>query len=217
MKILLILFFKNFKIGCELDFDIKDSNVSKYLCIALATLCKRLAMSGDSANSETVRLYFIKLREFLTENQHLIFQAIENKQDLNKYVGFESIYFFAVDNRKMNWKIERTKDIVNRLQNYNVGRIKEVDLKYFAIVKNQLLIQKCIKLKLKNNQVIPNREIYNVTPLAIKKVITDCYCKYVPASQNKDLYEEISNLLGIYAYVKDKTNIKPYIIIGQDI
>ena len=249
-------FFKKFKIGGELDFDIKYSNVAKYLGIELITLrnrlnnaysktkryfetvdyvrvktgstsgivymlnyqCfERLAMSGDSEKSESIRMYFVKLREFLTENQHLIYQAMENKQDLNKYVGFESIYFFAVDDRKMNWKIGRTRDIVNRLRNYNVGRIKEVDLKYFAIVKNQLLIEKCIKLKLKKNQVKANREIYNVTPIAIKAVITDCYCKYVPASQNKDLYEEMSNLLGIYAYVKNKTNIKPYIIIGKDI
>ena len=61
-------------------------------------------MSGDSTKSESIRMYFIKLREFLTENQHLIYQAMENKQDLNKYVGFESIIFFAMDDRKMNWK-----------------------------------------------------------------------------------------------------------------
>lgn len=33
----------------------------------------------------------------------------------------------------------------------NVGRIKEVELKYFALVKNYLLIDHCIKLKLKAN------------------------------------------------------------------
>jgi hypothetical protein len=49
----------------------------------------------------------------------------------------------------MNWKVGRTSDIVQRLRNYNVGRIQEIDLKYLAIVKNRLLIEKCIKLKLK--------------------------------------------------------------------
>ena len=184
------IFFKKFKIGGELDFDIEDSNVSKYLGITLKTLRSRLkneysktkrfiekvdyiriktgttsgvtfmlnyqcfeklAMSGDSKNSETVRMYFVKLREFITENQHLIYQAIENKNDLGKYSGYESIYFFAVDNRKMNWKIGRTTDIIQRLRNYNIGRIKEVDLKYLAIVKNSLLVEQCIKLKLKKN------------------------------------------------------------------
>ena len=211
-------FFKKFKIGGELDFDIEDKNVAKYLGIKIKTLRSRLkneysktkrffekvdyirvstgntsqvtfminyqcfeklAMSGDSANSETIRMYFIKLREFITENQHLIYQAIENKTELEKYSGFESIYFFAVDNRKIDWKIGRTTNILQRLRNYNIGRIKEIDLKYLAIVKNSLIIEKCIKLKLKKNQVIPNKEIYHVEPKTIKNIVNECYCKYV--------------------------------------
>ena len=250
------VFFKKFKIGGELDFDIEDKDAAKFLGIALVTLRNRLknvysktkrfidkvdyikiktgntngliymlnyqcfekiAMSGDSVNSETVRMYFVKLREFITDNQHLIFQAIENKNELGKYVGYESIYFFAVDDRKMDWKIGRTINIIQRLRNYNIGRIKEIDLKYFAIVKNPLLVEKCIKLKLKKNQVIANREIFNISPQNIKKIINECYCKFVPENKNKELYEEMANLLGIYAYTKDKINIKPYIIIGKDI
>jgi hypothetical protein len=178
---------------------------------------EKIAMSGETQQSETVRMYFIKLREFISTNQHLIFQAIENKNELKKYEGFETIYFFAVNNKKMNWKVGKTGDIVQRLRNYNVGRIKEVDLKYLAIVKNQLLIEKCVKLELKDNQVIENREIYKTDAKTLKNIITECYCKYVSENQNKDLYEELANLLGIYAYTKDKTHIKPYVIIGKDI
>ena len=212
-------FFTKFKIGSELDFDLKDKDVAKFLGITIDTLRNRLknvysktkrffekvdyiriktgntsgvtfyinyqcfeklAMSGDSKNSETVRMYFVKLRQFITENQYLIYQVIENKNELDKYSNYESIYFFAVDERKMDWKVGRTSDIVQRLRNYNVGRIKEVDLKYFALVKNSLLIEKCVKLKLKKNQVIKNKEIYNITPQKIKDIITECYCKYVP-------------------------------------
>lgn len=73
-----------------------------------------------------------------------------------------------------------------------------------------------------------------------KKVITECYCKYVPQNKNAELYEEMAELLGIYAYkvknkiknfvfdvmvfkigfeyyTKDKVNIKPYVIIGKDL
>jgi hypothetical protein len=35
------------------------------------------------------------------------------------------------------------------LKVYNTGRIKEVDLKYLALVKNSILIEKCMKFKLK--------------------------------------------------------------------
>lgn len=248
-------FFKKFKIGGELNFDIKDSDVTKYLGINLITIRKRLsnaysktkkfienidfikihsnktssityminyqcfeklAMSGDSAKSESVRMYFIKLREFLVENQQLIYQAMENKIDLDKYRGYDSIYFFAVDERKPELlKIGKTKDIVLRLRNYNVGRIKEVELKYFALVKNSLLIENCVKLKLKVNQVFENKEIFRVEPKILKKVIDDCYCKYVSSKKNEEMYEDISHLLGLYAYTRNKIHIKPYVVIGK--
>jgi len=46
---------------------------------------ERLAMGGDSEKSESVRMYFVKLREFITENQKLIYQSMENYEDLKKY------------------------------------------------------------------------------------------------------------------------------------
>jgi phage anti-repressor protein len=250
-------FFKQYKIGGDLDFHIQDKDVATFLGISLNTIRKRLnnafskninfveksdyikiktnktssityminyqcferlAMGGDSEKSEVVRMYFIKLREFLTENQHLIYQAMENKKELNKYSGYESIYFFAVDDRKSNiFKVGRTSDIVQRLRNYNVGRIKEVQLKYFALVSNSLLIEKCIKLALDDNKIYKNKEIFKVEPEKLKQIIDECYCKYVSKKQHVILYEEISNLLGLYAYTKDKVHIKPYIIIGKNL
>jgi len=247
-------FFKKFKVGGELDFEIKDTNVAKYLNVNLINIRKRLnnmftktkkfiekvdyikiksnttnasitymlnyqcfeklAMSGDSSKSELVREYFSKLRDFMYEHQELIYQAITNKDDFNKYRGYESIYFFAVDERKPNiFKIGRTQDIIQRLRNYNIGRIKEVDLKYYALVNNAVVIEKCIKLKLEKNRVIDGREIYKVESNKLKQIIDDCYCKYVSKKQNEELYKEISDLLGLYAYTKDKVNIKPYVII----
>ena len=248
-------FFKKFNIGDDLNFDIKDKDVAKYLGIAIITLRKRLsneysktkrfienvdfikiktgntssvtymlnyscfekiAMSGDSPKSESVRMYFVKLRQFIVENQQLIYQALENKMELKKLNGYETIYFFVIDERSPEiLKPGRTKNIVNRLRNYNVGRIKEVDLKYLAVVRNSLLIEKCLKLKLKKNQVVENTEIFKVDPEKIKKVIKDCYCKYVSTKENEELYKEMGDLLGLYAYTKGKVNIKPYVIINK--
>jgi len=249
------IFFKKFKIGHELDFNIKDNDVAKYLEISLITLRKRLkntfsktinfiekvdyikiktgptsgltyminyqcferlAMGGDTEKSEIVRMYFVKIREFITENQKIIYQSLTNYDDLKKYSKFESIYFFAVDERKQDiFKIGRTTDIVHRLRNYNVGRIKEVELKYLALVKNSILIEKCMKFKLEKNQVLKNKEIYKIEPTKLKKIIDDCYCKYVSKIQHNDLHEELSYLLGLYSYTKDKIHIKPYLIISH--
>jgi len=250
-------FFSKFKIGGELDFDIKDTDVCKYLDINLATLRKRLnnifsktkrfienvdyiriktgvsnniiymlnyacfeklAMSGDSKQSEVVRMYFTKLREFITDNQRVIYQAMNKKNDLKIYNKMDTIYFFAADERKQDiLKVGKSTKIVERLRNYNVGRIKEVELKYVALVKNPLLIEKCIKLLLKKKQVVSGKELFEIDPKILKKVIDECYCKHVSVKENKDLYDEISNLLGMYVYVKDKLNIKPYIIIGKNL
>ena len=57
--------------------------------------------------------------------------------------------------------------------------------------------------------------IFRVEPIILKKVIDDCYCKFVSSKKNKEMYEDISHLLGLYAYTKDKVHIKPYVVIGK--
>jgi hypothetical protein len=51
----------------------------------------------------------------------------------------------------------------------------------------------------------------------LKKVIDDCYCNYVSSKKNKEMYEDIAHLLGLYAYTKDKVHIKPYVVIGKNL
>lgn len=254
-EIFINIFFNKFKIGDDLNFDIKDIDIAKYLEITLTTLRDRLsnkysknnnyiekvdyiklktnktssitymcnykcfeqlAMTGDSKKSAKVRDYFSQLRIFMVENQDVIYQTMENKNILKKYVHFESIYFFVIDERKPDIiKAGRTYEIISRLRNYNVGRIKEINLKYFAIVKNSLLIEKCMKFKLKKNQVFDRKEIYKIEPKQLKKIINNCYCKHVSKKQNNELYEELAELLGLYAYTKNKIHMKPYIVIGK--
>ena len=251
------IFFKKFKIGNELEYDINEKDVVKYLKITNRTLRERLnnnysknilyienvdfikrkeknsskisyylnyqsfeklAMSGHTKESENVRIYFSKIREFITENQNILYQAMDKSIDLKKYSMFETIYFFAVDDRYNDvFKIGRTNNIIKRLQTYNTGRIKEIDLKYLALVKNSKIIESCMKLNLKKYQIYENREIYKIDSEQIKKIIDLCYCNNVTKKENDLLYEEISELLKLYSYVKDKKNIKPYIIIGKTI
>ena len=98
----------------NVDFiKIKSGKTSSITYMINYQCFEKLAMNGDSAKSESVRMYFIKLREFLVENQQLIYQAMENKNDLRLYSKFETIYFFAADERNKNiFKIGHTKDII---------------------------------------------------------------------------------------------------------
>jgi hypothetical protein len=40
-----------------------------------------------------------------------------------------------------------------------------------------------MKLKLEKNQLVNNREIYIVDSNKLKKIIDDCYCKYISKKQ----------------------------------
>ena len=175
---------------------------------------ERLAMQGQTEKSEAVRMYFVKLREFLTDNQILIKQAMDQKSLLRKLRGKETIYFFAVDENKSNiYKVGRSSDILQRLKNYNIGRIKEVDLKYLAVVTNSILIEQCIKAKLDKHKVYNNREIYKIDSDIIKKVIKDCFCEKTSKKEKLALYEDLGDLINFYTFIKKKNNVSPYIII----
>jgi hypothetical protein len=117
-----------------------------------------------------VRTYFIQIREFLTKNASIIRQAICNKNDLRKYSKFDTIYFFAVNDKhfKTLYKAGKARDILQRIKNYNVGRIPDVDLLYLALVKNIDIIDSCMKHALKPFAVIDDREIYNISSIEIK-------------------------------------------------
>ena len=119
-------------------------------------------MSGDSLQSNVIKSYFIKIREFVTNNRNIISQAMnKHKIYLKKFANFQTIYFFV--SKKDNpdiFKIGKTSNIINRLKNYNVGRYPIIDLKYLAIVSNANLIESCVKLKLKSKQVEKNKELY---------------------------------------------------------
>lgn len=175
---------------------------------------ERICMNGDNEKSEVVRLYFSKLREFLTDKAKLVKQALDNKtEQLKKYSSFETIYFFAADVGK--YKIGKSAGILTRISNYNVGRVEEVDLKYLALVKNRKLIEDCLKLELKPFEVFEGKEIFEVEPEHIEKVINDCYCKSVSLKEHKELQSEVTELFGFYSYVKDKTRIKPFVVISK--
>lgn len=177
---------------------------------------EKICMMSDTERADSVRMYFAKLRRFISDYSDLIYNAVEDKEELRKISKKETIYFFAADERFDDiYKIGRTQQIIKRLNNYNVGRIREAKLKYLAVVTNSIMIENCMKLKLEKNQVRENKEIYLVSPQKLKKIIDDCYCKHVSSAEHKKLYEDLSNLTGLYSYVKDKVKIKPFVIIKK--
>ena len=65
---LLIPFFKKFKIGGELNFDIKDLEVSKYLGIGIINIRKRLA-NAYSKTKKFIENSFLIKKEFIIKRK----------------------------------------------------------------------------------------------------------------------------------------------------
>ncbi len=95
---------------------IKQKDGKKIVYMLNYQCFERIAMSGNTPKSEEVKIYFSKLREFLSENQNIISQAMIKKQELSKYNKFETIYFFAVNKKYDNIKkIGKSQKIYYRI------------------------------------------------------------------------------------------------------
>ncbi len=184
---------------------IKDGKNVQY---KITYLCfENLAMQSQTENGEMIRLYFSKIREFIQINQSIIYQALDHKTKLNKIVkeakdnNKNFFYIIAIDDRYDDIvKIGHTKDIIKRLRNYNVGRIKDTDLKFLAIIENQKDVEDCMKINLEEYRYIKRREIYKINNDILEQILNKCKC-------------ENNHLCKMIEYLKNKVNIKPYIII----
>ena len=180
----------------------------KNITYKITFICfENLAMQTRTEKGEMIRYYFSKLREFIQINQSIIYQALDNKNKLNKIIkeaknnGKNFFYIIAIDDRYNDIvKIGHTTDIIKRLRNYNVGRIKDIDLKFLAIVDNQKDVENCMKINLEKYRYIKRREIYKVDNNILEQILNNCKC-------------ENSYLCNMIEYLKNKVNIKPYIII----
>lgn len=164
---------------------------------------ERLAMNGNTEESDAIRSYFIKLREFLMDNQKIIYQSIDENIRNRKECGGDCVHFFA-SNDKTNFIKQNSIVIKNKLRFYNIGRIKNDDINYYVIVRNSLLIKKFIDNK--------KKEFVEIDKIRLKKALSECYCNYVKKKENEDLYKDMSNLFGLYKYVEDKKNMKVYCV-----
>ena len=103
----------------EMGYDVlleKPISPSEQECRNILQLAKKTGRIVAVCHVLRYAPYFIKLREFLYRNQQIINQALDNYAELRQYSKFNTIYFFAVDDRKNTYKIGTTTDIINRLR-----------------------------------------------------------------------------------------------------
>ena len=98
-------FFKKFKIGEELNFDIIDKNVAKYLGINLSTLRKRLANAFSKTNKFIENIDFIKIQTGKTSSitYMLNYQCFEKLAMSSDSIKSESVRMYDQNKKYLDF------------------------------------------------------------------------------------------------------------------
>lgn len=139
---------------------------------------EKICMESQTERGAEVRSYFSELRIFLTKYQEKIYEIFNNSTIVKDVSKNKCIYIIALDENNDIYKIGRTENLANRIKNYQVGKIDNVDIKYLAIVEDPLLIENCIKLFLNKYQYKEKTEIYKMSLTEITYIIEKCYAMF---------------------------------------
>ena len=158
-------------------------------------------MLSHAKKANSVRDYFIKLREFINYYKSNFSNMIINKS-LEYPEG--SIYIILTNKNKNIFKLGETKDIRKRLQNYTTGKDTHPDIKFIMLVDNRKDVENCVKKLSQKYQFKKNQEIYKVDIDIIKKHIFDCASVYT-----NDI--ELYNNKNVNAYIIFESSEKKYL------
>lgn len=145
-----------------------------------ADCMKRLCMRSRSAKAETVRTYFIEIEDFLFRyNDQIVdglMRDIQNMQEENikkkKPDGPGMVYFFLAAEEVI--KPGSASDMAKRLATYNTGRVEDVELLHVYKTDYRKEVERCLKKLMVEKQYKKRRELYEVDPDIVKKLIRGC-------------------------------------------
>jgi hypothetical protein len=168
-------------------------------------------MRSRSAKAETVRTYFIEIEDFLFRyNDQIVdglMRDIQNVQEKNikkkKPDGPGVVYFFRAGEDVI--KPGSASDMVKRLATYNTGRLDDVELLHVYQTDYRKEVERCLKKLMAEKQYKKRRELYEVDPDIVKKLIRGC--------------ASLSMKLRYKGHSKGKSNLngKYYLIFTTDI
>jgi phage anti-repressor protein len=135
---------------------------------------KRLCMRSRTKKAEDVRTYFIELDDFVTTYKNEILDALLKKLN-NKRHGRDGqgwIYVFRVKGDIL--KIGYTEDLLQRLRNYMVGRVDDIDILASFKTSDRKKVEQCVKTFCQAKRYTPRKELYKVDENIIKRVMKLC-------------------------------------------
>jgi hypothetical protein len=166
-------------------------------------------MSIDTnKKGDQVREYFIELENILNNYKTYIIDGLQKRiaeleNNQKPYTSNKKgiIYAFRVTDKENDslYKIGRTKNLKQRMNQHNSSNADNIDMLYTFEVDDVISIEKCMKLVMKEYQYRKYKEVYQVNINIIKKVIKDC--KKVVYKYKKDNITKEQKGGNLYIYI----------------
>jgi len=143
---------------------------------------KMILQSTKSKRGNDVRHYFIEIEKMLYKYKDIIINKLKNELDLiknNQKPKIDNkkskIYVFKTLNTDLTlYKIGRTKNLKNRLGQYNSPLANDLKIIYEYETNNIKQVESCIKILMKNSQYRKYKEVFQIDIDIIKKLIKNC-------------------------------------------
>jgi len=143
---------------------------------------KMILQATKSKKGNEVRLYFIEIEKMLYKYKDVIINNLKNELDLiknNQKPKIDNkkskIYVFKTLNTDLTlYKIGRTKNLKNRLGQYNSPLANDLKIIYEYETNNIKQVESCIKILMKNSQYRKYKEVFQINIDIIKKLIKNC-------------------------------------------
>lgn len=164
-------------------FNRQSPNANNHKMYLITPDCfKRFAMLSRSKNADQLRTYFIEVETlFLKHRQQLLdgmkadIERLKRNQKNKKVIpkaGY--MYVIRTPDAPNAYKLGRTKNLRQRLRNYNTGVADDVELLYRYRTDNIDAVENCAKSLLKKFQYRKYKEVYSADLSIIKQFVAGC-------------------------------------------
>lgn len=137
----------------------------------------------------SVRDYFVTLRQFINYYKNHIADAIERMAKSGKY-----LYIILANKNKNIQKIGRTKNLRNRLHTYATGKETHPDIKFIMCVDDAESVENCVKTLMKKYRFKNSQELYKVDIDVLKSTLFNCAVMVKQIDQMNQMTQNNENL-----------------------
>ncbi|ARF11875.1 hypothetical protein Klosneuvirus_3_10 [Klosneuvirus KNV1] len=164
---------------------------------------KELCMISSTTKAKDVRKYFIEMERLIktyyksiTEDMHKQIGLLQTNQKPKLDIKGGIIYVLKAQNSDVTlYKLGKTKNIKDRIKNYNTGNANDVEPIFIMKVNDVNAVENCVKNACKQYQYRKYKEVYQIDIDVLKEVMSKCddIMKFVAKKNTKQIKKQIND------------------------